>query len=104
MAFNEEFRKEAHYLTISIKSPKPVKQSLELLIVDSKFAPYLAETRYIKPNDDAIKRQAKKWARESSNALATVADGARRTAMAARARGACSRRPRIPASARSQST
>ncbi len=63
---------ESNAVTLVITASKPVEKPLKFPIDDARFAPYLAATRYIKPDDEAIKRQARQWTGRSSDSLAAV--------------------------------
>ncbi len=63
---------ETNAATLVITAPKPVDDPLKFPIDDARFAPYLAATRYIKPDDEAIERQARQWIGQSPDSLAAV--------------------------------
>lgn len=67
---------EKHRVVLKISPIKPVETSLEFPIdvpVDgAEFAPFLAETRFIKPADESIRVTAREWTNGSKTALDAV--------------------------------
>lgn len=59
-------------VNLEIVATSPVNNPVALPIRGSQFEPYLAESRFIKPNDEAITRQAKQWAGDGDNSLESV--------------------------------
>ena len=65
--------KDGEYrVVLKIRPIQPVEPSLEFPIEGSEFAPYLAETQFIKPFDEAIQAKAREWTQGKKTALEAV--------------------------------
>ncbi len=60
---------DKHRVVLDIRPIQPVQQPLKYPIDDSNFAACLADTRFIKPSDDAIRATARQWTQGCTNSL-----------------------------------
>lgn len=59
-------------VVLNIRPIRPVKPSLKAPIEGAEFAPYLAETQFIKPFDEAIRAKAREWTQGKQTGLEAV--------------------------------
>ena len=59
-------------VTVRIGMSKPIDDPIAFPVTDARFVDHLAETPFIKPNDESIKRQAQEWVQGSTDSLQAV--------------------------------
>jgi len=69
----EESEKDGkHRVVLSVRPIQRVEPTRKFPIEGSEFAPYLAETRFIKPSDESIRAKAREWTEGHETALEAV--------------------------------
>ena len=61
-----------HDVELRLGQPVDVQLPPPVPVLDPSFAPYLAQTHYIRPNDPAIRDQAQKWTAGSATTMVAV--------------------------------
>ena len=69
----DDSEKDGKYrVVLKIRPIQPVEPSLKFPIEGSEFAPYLAETQFVKPFDEAIRAKAREWTQGKETVLEAV--------------------------------